>query len=165
MAEELAPEGGDHAVGRAVSREITGAVQRGAGHDGQPDHDDGGHDVAQRGVVQEGAVHHVRQGDRLYDDEDGAEHADGQRDARDPPQAGDPGGQPRVDQAGRARARGSFAHRKNVVSFTSIVRPTRPSARAKRAVGASSQAAAVRVPLGRSATMAVRTGSSPPSPP
>ena len=103
--------------------------------------------------------------DGLHDDEGGAHRADGERDARDPPQAGDPGRQLGVDQAGPARARGWCAHRLNVVSFTSTARPMRPSATARRAVCASSQVAAVRTPSGRSATMAVRTGSSPSAPP
>ena len=83
---------------------------------------------------------------------------------RDPPEPGHPGREVRVDQAGPA-PRGVCAHRLNVVSFTETVRPMRPSVTARRAVAASSQVAAVRTPSGRSATMAVRTGSRPDSPP
>ena len=82
-----------------------------------------------------------------------------------PTEAGDPRRQLGVDQARAARARGWCAHRLNVVSLTSTARPVRPSATASRAVCASSQVAAVRTPSGRSATMAVRTGSSPSAPP
>ena len=165
MAQQLAAQLGDDAVGGALGREVPGPVQDGAGHDGQSDDHDGGHQVAQRGVVQERAVHRVGERDGLHDDEGGAHRADGERDARDPPQAGNPGRQLGVDQPGPARARGWCAHRLNVVSFTSTARPMRPSATARRAVSASSQVAAVRTPSGRSATMAVRTGSRPPAPP
>ena len=165
MAQQLAAQRGHDPVGGALGREVPGAVQGGAGHDGQTDDHDGRHQVAQRGVVQERAVHRVRERDGLDDHEGRTDRADGERHARDPPQAGDPGRQLGVDQPGPAGAGGWCAHRLNVVSFTSTARPMRPSATARRAVSASSQVAAVRTPSGRSATMAVRTGSRPSAPP
>ena len=50
-------------------------MQDGAGHDGQADDHDGGHQVAQRGVVQERAVDDVGERDGLHDDEGGARRA------------------------------------------------------------------------------------------
>ncbi len=94
-----------------------------------------------------------------------AQGADGQCDAGDPPQTGNPGRELRVDQARPAGARADGAYRLNVVSFTSTGRPISPSLTARRAVPASSQVAAVRTPSARSATMAVRTGSRPAVPP
>ena len=165
MAQQLAAQPRHDAVGRAVGREVTGTVQHGAGHDGQPDEDDGGRDGAERRVVQERAVDGVGQGDRLHHDHHGTQRRHGQRDAGDPSQTGHAGRKLRVDQARSARTRGVGAHRLNVVSFTSTTRPMSPSVTARRAVCASSQVAAVRTPSGRSATMAVRSGSSPASPP
>ena len=165
MAQQLGPEPGDDAVGGAVRREVPGAVQRGTGQHGQGGDDDARHHGAERGMVQQGPADHVGQGDGLHDHEDGAQRPHGHGDDRDPPQAGDPGRQLGVDQAGAAGARGWCAHRLNDVSFTSTARPVRPSATASRAVSASSQVAAVRTPSGRSATIAVRTGTSPSAPP
>ena len=165
MAQQLGPEPGDDAVGRAVCREVPGAVQCCAGQHGQRGDDYARHHGAERGMLQQGPADHVGQGDGLHDDEDGAQRRHGHGDDRDPPQAGHPGRQLGVDQAGAAGARGWCTHRLNDVFFTSTSRPVRPSATASRAVSASSQVAAVRTPSGRSATIAVRTGTSPPPPP
>ena len=165
MAQQLTTQPGHDAVGGAVGRQVARPTHGGAGQDGQADEDDGGHHVAQRGVVQQGALHDVGERDGLHDDEGSAQRRHGECDARDPSQTGDPGRQLRVDQTGPPRAGGWCAHRLNVVSFTSTARPMRPSTTARRAVYASSQVAAVRTPSGRSATMAVRTGSSPEVPP
>ena len=115
-------------------------------------------------MVQQRTVDDVSQRHRLDDHGDRAQHGQDQRGHRDPPQPGHPGGQLRVDQAGPAPP-GEWLQRLNVVSFTETARPMSPSEMARRAVSASSQVAAVRTPSGRSATMAVRTGSSPASPP
>ena len=139
-------------------------MQRGAGEDGQPDHDDGRCDGTERCVVQQGAGDDVSQRHRLHDHGDRAQHGQDQRGSRDPPQRGHLGGQLRVDQAGPAPP-GEWVQMLNVVSFTETARPMSPSEMARRAVPASSQVAAVRTPSGRSATMAVRSGSSPASPP
>ncbi len=161
MAQQVAAQARHDVVGRPLGREVPGAVQHGADEDGQARHDDGGHDDAERRVVQEGPVHHVGDRNRLDHHGEGAQRAQGEGERRDPPQAGYPGRELRLDQARPTRASGNVAHRLNVVSFTSTARPMRPSATAWRAVRASSQVAAVRAPSGRSATMAVRTGSSP----
>ena len=121
--------------------------------------------VAQRGVLQERAVDHVRQGHRLHDDRHRADAGDEEGDAGHPPQTRHPRREVGIDQAGPTRPSGSRVHSRNVVSFTLTARPTRPSATARRAVSASSQVAAVRTPSARSATTAVRTGSRPSTPP
>ena len=58
----------------------------------------------------------------------------------------------------RGAAGAGRAHRENDVPAMWTVWPMRLSERAERAIAASSQVAAVRVPSGRSATIAVRTG-------
>ena len=165
VAQQPAPQRGHDAVGGAQRREVAGAVQRGADEDGQPDHDDGRRHRAERRVVQQGAVDDVGQRHGLDDDRPPrSATARATAVGRDPLESGYPGREVRVDQAGPAPP-GECAHRLNVVSFTETVRPMRPSVTARRAVPASSQVAAVRTPSGRSATIAVRTGSSPSSPP
>ena len=118
--------------------------------------------VAQRRVVQQRAVDGMGQGHRLDDDGHGAQRRRRtSATAGDPAQAGHPGRELRVDQAGAAGGRGGGAHRLNVVSFTSTARPMSALGDGEAGGTASSQVAAVRTPSARSATMAVRTGSRP----
>ena len=165
MLEQLAAQMADDALGRPVGGAVGERVQQRTGDDGEADQGDGRGDLAKGRVVQERAVHRMGERDRLDHDGQGGQRAERESDGGDAPQAGQPGGQLGVDQAGPARAGGHGAQRLNVVSFTSTARPMRPSATARRAVAASSQVAAVRAPSGRSATMALRTGSAPSSPP
>ena len=165
MAEEVAAQSRNHPVGRRLRVQVADAVQRGPHHHGDPDEHDGRHHRVERCVLQERAVHHVGEGDRLHHDGHCADSADDQSDACTPPQARHARREHWVDQARPDRARGSGVQSLNVVSLTSTERPMRPSVTASRAVAASSQVAAVRTPSGRSATMAARTGSNLLSPP
>ena len=105
------------------------------------------------------SVDGAREGDGLDDHGGRAQDGDPEGHAGGPAQSGNPSGQLGVDQTGAHRPGGAGAQRLNLVSFTWMARPMRPSARASRATSASSQVAAVRTPSGRSATTAVRTGS------
>ena len=130
VAQQLAAQAGHDAVGRTLGREVSCGVQRGADQDGRADHDDGGHDGAEGGVVQKGAVHHVGERHRLDHHRDRAQRSEEEGERGHPPQAGNPRRELGLDQARPTRARGGVAHRLNVVSFTSTVRPMRPSATA-----------------------------------
>ena len=164
MPQQLSPQRGDDPVGGTQRGNIGGTVQRGANENGHAEHDDGGQHRTERCMVQEGALDHRGQGHGLHDDGHRADGGERHRRDADPPESGDPGGEIRVDQPGPG-PRGLCAQSLNVVSFTETARPMRPSVTARQAVSESSQVAAVRTPSGRSATMTVRTGSNPSSPP
>ncbi len=163
--QQVATQPADDAVGRGQRGKVAHRVQQGPHYQGQSDENEFAGHLAQWRVMEERAVDHPREGDCLHHDHRGAARGKEERHRGDSSQPGHPCRQGRVDQTGPTWPRGRGVHSRNVVSFTLTARPTRPSATARWAVSASSQVAALRTPSARSATMAVRTGSKPSTPP
>ena len=136
VAQQLARAGGVTTRSAAPwAARSPGGMQRGADQDGHADDDDrrARRRRAARGAGGNGPPRWARA--TAWTTTTTALRAPRTRATRgDPPQAGHPGRQLGIDQARPARARGGGAHRLNVVSFTSTVRPMRPSATARRAV-------------------------------